>query len=158
MPKFTDQEIERRIQERKAQEGPDLVDRQRMSLEKYQEEVAKQQAKIDDLAGKLSKRSEWERSQGRALFEEAVKKYGIEPIDELLRLVAERDPETGRFVLPPNLRIKVLLDLLDYRMPKSKAVESVHEGDYNYTVVIQNFGDSKDGKLLDITPKTGGGR
>lgn len=76
----------------------------------------------------------------RIQFEKFLEKEGIEPAQELVRMVMAQD-EQGRFALSPDQRIKILLELNQYRMPKLKATENTGTVQHDHRVVIVKYGE-----------------
>lgn len=115
----------------------------RQDVEELQQSNAILVAKINELETQLKERP---RSHNREILEAAIAKHGIEPVDELLRMIA--NDEVSR-----DQKIKILLELNSYRVPKMKTSEVRHEHDYNIQVAIQSFGKGEAPVLKDITPR-----
>ncbi len=103
------------------------------------------------LRTKLSRsvdRRRLEESQDK--FSKFVKKYDLEPVEELMVMVSETDQD-----LTAGQRIDILKTLLKYRMPQLKAIDPAGAGELgtisgmkknmaSVNIVINKFGGSKD--------------
>lgn len=67
-----------------------------------------------------------------------LKKYGVEPAEELVKMAVARDA-SGEFVLTTDQRIRVWEGLMAYQMPKLKAIEMSGTIDHELTVVVRRF-------------------
>ncbi len=81
----------------------------------------------------------------REAMEVVFQKYDMDPMDELVRIVMERNPD-GAFILDADQRIRVLGELLSYRMPKLKAMEVGGAVAVQHTINIVRYGE--DGKRV----------
>jgi hypothetical protein len=86
----------------------------------------------------------------RNSLEEALRRYDLNPEDELVRLLVERN-DSGQFIMGQNERVKLLMTLLEYRQPKLKAVESTETKNFNINVTIRRFGKQAKEKSLTHT-------
>jgi len=115
------------------------------------EQVAMQQ-KHADLQSKydkamLQQRGKLSISEARTTLESLCIKHGIQPAEELLLMVKQKD-KNGCALLTVDQRIKILSELLGYQMPKLKAVETHSLTDMNLTVVVRKFGDNVTEKMI----------
>ncbi len=81
----------------------------------------------------------------RAKLEEILRDARLEPMLELVTMVMETNAE-GRHVLTQDQRIKVLLELQQYRMPKLRSMEVRAEVDMTVNVKVVRFGDEANQK------------
>lgn len=68
-----------------------------------------------------------------------LKRYGVEPIEELLKLLMERGPD-GNLLMGVMDRAEVWQNLLQYRMPKLRAVEHTGTVNQQVNIVVMKFG------------------
>lgn len=115
--------------------------------EKAQVEEALQKA--EDEKKLLSAKLKAQTPQGlRARLEEALSKFGITAAFEpLIELATERYPADfpvenlrGQLVCTVDQRIKIWTEILQYQMPKLKAVEVAGQVDNSITVIVRRFG------------------
>lgn len=80
----------------------------------------------------------------RGLFDALLLKYGVEPAEEILKMLT--DSENPHYISDPQTRLDTWQKLMEYRTPKLKSVE--HEGatDNVYNIVVVRYGD--DGKAV----------
>jgi pimeloyl-CoA synthetase len=122
-----------------------------VDVERGQVQVAELQTRIDQLNSLVDTLRKRSKEEGRAILQAAIDKYGIEPVDELLRMAIERDAY-GEYTLPHNTRAKILLELAEFRIPKIKQQEVRVDHDHHFVVKIQKFGDPT-AEAIDVTPK-----
>ena len=85
----------------------------------------------------------------RLRLEECLKQFGITAAFEpLIELATERYPmdhpveaARGQLVCTTDQRIKIWTEILQYQMPKLKAVEVSGQVDNSITVIVRRFGD-----------------
>lgn len=104
------------------------------------------QAKLNELQNQLDDKKRFEAVKARALLEAAVEKHGIEPCDELLRMVVDGEVTTSQ-------KIQILMELNSFRIPKMKTSEIKHQHDYQFTVGIQTFTPGGREEIVDVTPR-----
>jgi hypothetical protein len=110
-------------------------------------------ARIKDLQRENQSRKITPKQLKRTL-DDVLDKYGVEPAEELVKLAVERISATGAFILDVDQRIQIWRDLLQYRMPKLRAVETHGTLDHTITVEIKRFGDTDDvGQVIEIPPE-----
>ena len=97
----------------------------------------------DSIVALHRKMTDAENAQTRSVMDSLVERHGVEPADELMRMVMERNDQ-GRFVLSEALRVKILLELHSYRAPKMRATENHHVHDHNVLVVQKNFSGGRE--------------
>lgn len=66
--------------------------------------------------------------------------YGMSPEEELVRMVMQKTCD-DQFVLAPELRTRILEGLMQYRMPKLRAMEITGTVDHSHTITIVRYGD-----------------
>jgi cysteinyl-tRNA synthetase len=113
-------------------------------IEQSQQQVADLQAQVLELKAELETASKRDAKNTRKVLEEAIKRYGISPVDELIRMVAEDDLSTPQ-------RIQILKELAAYQIPKVKQAEHLHTHDHEIRVLTTRFGEDPS-KAIDITP------
>ncbi len=101
------------------------------------------QSRVKDLQEEVDRlrRLEHERPTRATLVADLVaifKKYGVEPVEELIRMATQEG-------LSPDQRIKVWTELAAYRHPKLKSVEVNGQVDMNFTIVVKKFGELGEG-------------
>lgn len=67
-----------------------------------------------------------------------LKRHGVEPADEAIKILL--DPESR---LSPKERAHMWLELMQYRMPKLKAIDHTGRVDGNLTLVVMKFGTNE---------------
>ena len=70
---------------------------------------------------------------------EIFEKYGVEPIEELIKLATEKD-DKNEHVLPHGMRVKIWSDLASYRAPKMKTIETQSDVTHHVNVTVMRFG------------------
>lgn len=70
----------------------------------------------------------------RETFHQLIERYGLNPAEELFKMVDNTIDE--------ELRVKILLDLLPYQFPKLKAVMTEQVVDMNISVNVKKFNRS----------------
>lgn len=106
--------------------------------------------KVNELKNKVSDLKSKPTALRRGL-DEIFQEYGVEPAEELVRLAVEK-MESGIHVLDTDQRIQIWRDLLQYRMPKLRAVETKGTVDHKISITIKRFGDKArdDGKVIEM--------
>lgn len=113
-------------------------------------------AKIRDLEGQVAtleaataqkKLTPQEMREG---LDEIFRRYGVEPAEEVIRLLTSVDAE-GRHMLQAHERAKIWLELLQYRMPKLRAIEHSGRVDSNMTLVIMKYSTNE---VIESRPLT----
>jgi hypothetical protein len=102
---------------------------------------------LEEQVMKLTRHQKMTPQERHKTLDEIVRKYGIEPAEELIRMCAER-AENGAYILSPDQRIKILTELQQYRMPKLKSIEMQGTVDHTLTVVVKKFGDHVQEKVV----------
>ena len=75
----------------------------------------------------------------RQIFDNLLEKYGVEPAEELLKMLA--DPADPHYVNDIEMRAKLWQDLMQYRMPKLKSIEVSGQVEHKVNVVIVRYGE-----------------
>lgn len=114
-------------------------------IEDARQTIVNQEAEIQKLHALVRHQRKKNSAAGQLILQAAVDKHQLEPVDELLRMVAEGE-------VTKSEKIKILLDLASYRVPKVKQQEMRHEHDHNFNVTIRNFGETL-GEAVDVTPR-----
>jgi hypothetical protein len=80
----------------------------------------------------------------RGLFDALLLKYGVEPAEEILKMMTDRN--NPHYISDPQTRLDTWQKLMEYRTPKLKSVEHEGASDNIYNVVVIRYGD--DGKAV----------
>ena len=123
--------------------GPEMSEKRDLKL-------AEMQTRVDELNSLVTTLRKRTKEEGRALLQAAIDKHGVEPVDELLKMATAQD-EAGEYLLTTNLRVKILLELAEYRIPKVKTSEVHHDHEHNFNVRIHSFDGN--GPAIDVTPR-----
>jgi len=74
----------------------------------------------------------------RHSLDEIFRKYGVEPAEEVVKLLTEVD-EKGELRMSRDQRAKVWLELMQYRTPKLRAMEHSGKVDTNMTILVVKY-------------------
>jgi len=99
--------------------------------------ISKLEQDVRSLVTKGPRRTTAEIQEGLDLI---MQKYGMEPAEELVKMVMEKD-SVGAWVLTNDQRIKILSDLVQYRMPKLKSVEVAGNVNHKHEIIIVRYGE-----------------
>lgn len=128
--------------------------RARMQAHALQGQVQNLEAHVQELRKTLD-RGKRSPEELRAALNQLLDTYDMEPAEELIKMVmAQRRAEDGEMVwaLDPALRSKILLELVQYRMPKLKSVEHSGTVDHKHEITIIRYGE--DGAIRkEMLPK-----
>jgi hypothetical protein len=83
-------------------------------------------------------------SARRGILDALLTKYGVEPAEEILKMLCE--PTNANYIVDPLLRLETWQRLMEYRTPKLKSVEHEGGGDVNYNITVIRYGE--DGKAI----------
>ena len=96
----------------------------------------------------LKTRGKMTLSEQRQSLDKILEKYGVHPVEELVRLAVSKKPD-GTDELSKDQQIRIWTEIAQYQVPKLKSVEQHSQVDHTHTIIIRRFGD----KALS-TPKT----
>jgi hypothetical protein len=114
-------------------------------ISELESEVRSLVRQLDELKG----RGKITPQEIRANLGNIIEKFGCEPIEEVLRMCYEKDAQ-DRYILSPDQRIRVLLEVNQYRMPKLKSVEHSGEVKHNIQVVLKRSGELEAGAPREV--------
>jgi hypothetical protein len=100
--------------------------------------------RLEALEKKVAQRGRKSPAELRDALELLMQKFDMQPAEELVKMAMEtRELEDGSKVwaLAPELRARILSDLMQYQMPKLKAVEVSGTVDHNHTIMIVRYGE-----------------
>jgi len=111
-----------------------------------------------ELTDKLELMTRKSREKAQALsMEELIRESGLEPARELLNLIKGSKDKTGEKI-SVDQQIKILIELLQYRMTKKKAPTTIEgDVDYNLTVTVKNYLTQEEANkgISDVLDKAG---
>jgi hypothetical protein len=122
------EDIRARMQAQAAGQVPDSIEV--IALKKQVELLQGQVAVMSD-AKKLNP------AELRLGLDNILKKYGVEPAEEVVKLLMPN--ENGEYQLTPKERTAYWLELMQYRMPKLRAMEHSGKVDQELTLVVMKF-------------------
>ena len=115
---------------------------QAMSMSAQETEISELRRQLGELQSKMSRpKSSAEIREGLMLI---CQKYSMIPAEELIKMAMEtRELPDGTKVwaLTPELRTKILTEILGYQMPKLKAVEVQGQIDHEHHIMIVRYGE-----------------
>ena len=92
-----------------------------------------------ELAGLVHNRGAMTNSDRRNILDAVLKKYEMEPAEELVKML--KDPADPHFITDTDTRVRVLQDLMQYRMPRLKAVEVTEKHEMELNITILRIGE-----------------